>query len=82
MTTKQVQEELRAFVGLCWMMSEDMSVQQVADKANLHVSTVYKLFAGETKEPRHSTLLKLGDAVGLELQWNKKKISVKLKRAA
>jgi len=42
------------------------SMKRLADNANLHPTTVYKILGGETRNPQALTVWKMAHAVGLE----------------
>lgn len=48
------------------MLRLDLSPQEVAAAARIHKGTLYKILAGETENPHHSTLRRICKAVGID----------------
>lgn len=59
----------------------DLTWQQLAEKANLSVNTVYNLGNRVTRFPRLQTFYKLAKAVGMDLALIEKNVK-KLRKAA
>lgn len=67
LTTAQRQNQLEQFVAICFTMW-DGTHTELAKKAQLHLSTVYRLFNGDySLRMRVNTLQCLAYAVGLRL---------------
>lgn len=62
------QAELKAIIATITECIDelDSSVTEAAESADLHPSTLYKLFRGETKDPKFKTIWKLAKLVGME----------------
>lgn len=52
----------------------NMTEQELADAAKLHLSTVYKLRTGRTFDPRFQTIFKLLMATGFDIKQFAKEI--------
>lgn len=69
LTAKKRLEELQSFVSLCFIMLEGQNFHQIADKAMLSHTTIYRLFHGQySRAVRFGTIQALGIAAGLRLE--------------
>ena len=75
---KKLNELLDAIFG----RSGHLTLEQLATKADLHVSTVYKLNNRVTKLPRLKTVFQLAKAVGMSIELAAKKIKADGSKAA
>lgn len=60
--------ELKVLRQLLWMMSEDMTWQQLADRSGLCLGTVRRFLYGETQNPSYRTISSLCRAVGVQIE--------------
>lgn len=56
------------------------TINSLADSANLSHATVKRLYEGDTKEPRLSTIFKLAKAIKMDLGLLKEELGIKKKR--
>jgi len=59
----------------------DWSWKEFAENANVSYITVTKLGNRETRYPRHCTIYKLAEAVGMELTLSKRQVKLRRKVA-
>ena len=72
------EQELRALRGILWTLSEELSTNQLAMRANLSHSTVARFFGGDTKNPSFRTISNLCHAVGVQVTITKKAFRLKV----
>ena len=75
--------ELKAFVGLCFLEFEKqkMTVRAIAEAARLSTSTIYKLRNnGVTLASRFGTIQVVGEAAGMKLILTKRSVKMAIKR--
>lgn len=62
-------EFIQDFRGLLWnsVVEFGLTWQQLAEKANLHVSTIENFLFGKTKRPQFPTMLRLLEAMGFRI---------------
>ena len=82
MSNRERLKELQSFVQLCFaMLPEKLTDEQIAVKAGLCTTTVWRLRDGQaSKYTRFWTIQALGMAAGLRLEMNKYKATVRLAR--
>lgn len=65
---KELRDELEGFVTLCFAITEDLDMKELSNRAQLSVSTLYRLLNGNVSLSTHvGTIRKLGVAAGVRL---------------
>lgn len=69
---RAVQREIKAFVKLAWaiIMSEGWTYAEIHNCGGPTPQTISKLLNLETKSPHHGTLVKIGYALGIKINWD------------
>jgi len=81
MTDRQMHDELKSFVALCFEEHGESTLREIAAASRLSVTTVHRLFSGQYTTAVHfGTVQKLGAACGLRLEMTKRKAVLKLHR--
>jgi len=79
---KRLEEELRQdtviLLDIIWAMSEQESMESLAQRSGLSVATLYRLWGGIWSRPQFLTIQKLALAVGLEIRLAKDGIRASL----
>lgn len=79
-TTDDLLDELRAFVGLCFVSLHDLDMKEISNLSHLSLPTLYNLKRGHfSLDVRHRTLVSLGVAAGIQFKTERFDRPVRLK---
>jgi len=74
--------ELRMTAQLFWILSEDLTMDELANRAGVCTTTLYRLFQGKTQSPHYKTILKIGRALGINMELSKGRVHLRVARSA